>query len=148
MYSAHQIICVRTCLNYSPAQDLVFQIFISRMMMAAKWDRSPVSLKMFIFSPLMGLHHVRKKSALGPASVLNQTRGTEVWHRHRRAKQTEPGFSGTVKMASEARRGSGKWQSTELTNQKQATLRPSANNKSYTQAMRLWSKTNVGNPTL
>ncbi len=35
--------------DYSPAQDLVFHIFSSRMMMAARWERSPVSLKMFMF---------------------------------------------------------------------------------------------------
>lgn len=34
---------------YSPAQDLDFHIFSSKMMMAARWDRSPVSLKMFMF---------------------------------------------------------------------------------------------------
>lgn len=33
-----------------PAQDLVFQILSSRMMIAARWDRSPVSLKMFILA--------------------------------------------------------------------------------------------------
>lgn len=33
---------------YSPAHDLVFHIFSSRMMMAARWERSPVSLKMFM----------------------------------------------------------------------------------------------------
>lgn len=36
--------------DYSPAQDLVFHIFSSRMMMAARWERSPVSLNMFMFS--------------------------------------------------------------------------------------------------
>ena len=33
---------------YSPAQDLVFHIFSSKMMMAARWERSPVSLNMFM----------------------------------------------------------------------------------------------------
>lgn len=32
----------------SPAQERVFQIFSSRMTMAARWDRSPVSRKMFM----------------------------------------------------------------------------------------------------
>lgn len=31
-----------------PAQERVFQIFSSRMTMAARWDRSPVSRKMFM----------------------------------------------------------------------------------------------------
>lgn len=39
---------VKLC-DYLPAQDLVFHIFSSRMMMAAKWERSPVSRKMFMF---------------------------------------------------------------------------------------------------
>lgn len=39
---------VKVC-GYSPAQDLVFHIFSSRMMMAARWERSPVSRKMFMF---------------------------------------------------------------------------------------------------
>lgn len=32
----------------SPAQERVFQIFSRRMTMAARWDRSPVSRKMFM----------------------------------------------------------------------------------------------------
>lgn len=39
---------------YSPAQDLVFHIFSSKMMMAARWERSPVSLKMFISAGVRG----------------------------------------------------------------------------------------------
>ncbi len=36
-------------LRCSPAHDLLFHIFSRRMMMAAKWERSPVSLNMFMF---------------------------------------------------------------------------------------------------
>ncbi len=34
-----------------PAQDRVFQILSKRMMIAAKWARSPTNLKMFILVP-------------------------------------------------------------------------------------------------
>lgn len=38
----------------SPAQERVFQIFSSKMTMAAKWDKSPVSRKMFMMEMAFG----------------------------------------------------------------------------------------------
>ena len=41
-----------TSLLYLPAQERVFQIFSSRIMIAAKWEKSPSRRKMFIFDQL------------------------------------------------------------------------------------------------
>lgn len=47
----------------SPAQERVFQIFSSRMTMAARWDRSPVSRKMFIAAAVGAARRPRSSAA-------------------------------------------------------------------------------------
>lgn len=53
----------------SPAQERVFQILSSRMTMAARWDRSPVSRKMFMAAAVGAARRHRSSAATQDAAT-------------------------------------------------------------------------------
>jgi hypothetical protein len=54
MFSYQTAIPKLTGLPEMPAQDLVFHILISKMTIAAKWERSPARRKIFMVERLKG----------------------------------------------------------------------------------------------
>lgn len=78
--------------HYSPAHDLLFHIFSSRMMIAAKCERSPVSLKTFMIPSAEGGKQVNP--SLG-GKKDNEPSVSELQQRTRPKKP--PGRDGTLR---------------------------------------------------
>lgn len=71
----------------SPAQERVFQIFSSRMTMAARWDRSPVSRKMFMVVAVGAARRHRSSAATQDAATAPERRSGERWRERARRGQ-------------------------------------------------------------
>lgn len=71
----------------SPAQERVFQIFSSRMTMAARWDRSPVSRKMFMAAAVGAAQRPRGSAATQDAATAPERGSGERWRERARRGQ-------------------------------------------------------------
>lgn len=71
----------------SPAQERVFQIFSSRMTMAARWDRSPVSRKMFMAVAVGAARRHRSSAATQDAATAPERGSGERWRERARRGQ-------------------------------------------------------------
>lgn len=64
---------------HAPAQERLFQILSSRMMMAARWDRSPVRRKMFMAAAAEAAAQPEPGSEDGASSAGTERRGPGTW---------------------------------------------------------------------
>lgn len=71
----------------SPAQERVFQIFSSRMTMAARWDRSPVSRKMFMAAAAVGAAPGGSAAQAAAAAAAAPERKRRRWRERARRGQ-------------------------------------------------------------
>lgn len=71
----------------SPAQERVFQIFSSKMTMAARWDRSPVSRKMFMAVAVGAARRHRSSAATQDAATTPERGSGERWREQARRGQ-------------------------------------------------------------